>query len=189
MSNLLTAPRLKAIALVLGLAALAGVARVMPHAPNFTPVAAVGLYVAFATRRASLGVLTALIAVVAADLAIGGYQWQVQAVVWAALAVPALFGARIPAFGGNAAKTMGIASGAAFAGALLFFIASNLATWAFTGMYANTAAGLMTAFAAAVPFFKYTLAGDLLWTAVFFGAHAALLRAARNPSSQIARLS
>lgn len=165
-------PLARTALLIAALVALAGLARLAPHAPNMTPVAAIGLFAAFATRRASLGVLASLLAIALSDLAVGGYDAGVQAVVWASLAIPALLGARIAQRRGIA--LFGLAGGAVLLGSVAFFLATNLAVWAFSGMYAQTGAGLAACFAAAVPFFKFTLAGDLAWTGALFGAWALL---------------
>jgi hypothetical protein len=53
---------------------------------------------------------------------------------------------------------------------LVFFVASNFAVWAFSGMYSLDLAGLSQCFIAALPFLQNTVAGDLFWTAVLFGA-------------------
>lgn len=52
---------------------------------------------------------------------------------------------------------------------LIFFAASNFAVWAFSGMYSADLTGLLQCYAAALPFLKNTIAGDLLWAAALFG--------------------
>jgi hypothetical protein len=56
----------------------------------------------------------------------------------------------------------------------VFFLSTNFAHWLFFGGYSLTLAGLFECYVAALPFAKYTLFGDLAWSAVFFGGHAAL---------------
>ena len=46
---------------------------------------------------------------------------------------------------------------------------TNFAVWAFSGMYSLDMAGLVQCYVAALPFLKYTVAGDLFWAAVLFG--------------------
>ena len=62
-------------------------------------------------------------------------------------------------------------------GALLttaqFFVASNLAEWAFGGLYARTFGGLFECFVAALPFIRGTLIGDLVYSILFFVLFAA----------------
>jgi hypothetical protein len=47
-------------------------------------------------------------------------------------------------------------------------------------MYPKTIAGLMTCYAAAIPFFRRGVAGDLLFTAVMFGIPAIVTVIARS---------
>jgi hypothetical protein len=65
--------------------------------------------------------------------------------------------------------------GAALAGSVSFFVISNFAAWAaWSDMYPKTFAGLMTAYAAGIPFFRRALEGDLLFTALMFATPVAL---------------
>ena len=55
---------------------------------------------------------------------------------------------------------------------MLFFTVTNLAVWAFSGMYPDTGTGLVACYAAALPFFQNTLAGDLWFSTILFGGMA-----------------
>jgi hypothetical protein len=53
---------------------------------------------------------------------------------------------------------------------ILFFVVSNFAVWAsYRTLYAATLRGLINCYVAAVPFFRHTLAADMVFTAIFFG--------------------
>lgn len=68
--------------------------------------------------------------------------------------------------------------GTALAGSLYFFILSNFVCW--LGMpdyYERSFKGMVDCYIAAIPFFRGTAAGDLLFTCGLFAAHAALCRA------------
>ena len=54
---------------------------------------------------------------------------------------------------------------------VVFFLATNLAVWAFEGLYTQDLAGLSRCYVAALPFFKNTVIGDLFWTGVLFGGY------------------
>jgi hypothetical protein len=62
--------------------------------------------------------------------------------------------------------------GVVVASSLLFFVATNFAVWYFGSLYTHDASGLFECYIAAIPFFKFTLLGDLMWTAVLFGGYA-----------------
>jgi uncharacterized protein DUF6580 len=50
-----------------------------------------------------------------------------------------------------------------------FFGVTNFGVWAFGSLFPKTAAGLLACYVAAIPFFKNTLVGDAIYTAVLFG--------------------
>ncbi|MGH8119316.1 MAG: DUF6580 family putative transport protein, partial [Gammaproteobacteria bacterium] len=57
------------------------------------------------------------------------------------------------------------------AGAVLFFILSNLGDW-LTGLnYPMTWQGLLECYTMAIPFFRNTLSGDLFYAACLFGIY------------------
>ncbi|MBX9583345.1 MAG: hypothetical protein K2X87_23840 [Gemmataceae bacterium] len=69
-------------------------------------------------------------------------------------------------------------AGTALGASLLFFLVSNFVSWLEQALpYGYSAAGLADCYRAAVPFYRGTLAGDLFYTGVLFGLHAALSRA------------
>ena len=56
------------------------------------------------------------------------------------------------------------------AASTLFFLLSNFGVW-LAGWYPMTGAGLLSCYAYAIPFFGYTVAGDLLFTVLLFGSY------------------
>jgi hypothetical protein len=66
--------------------------------PNFQPVAAIGLFAGYYFRSRWLAGAVPLAALVASDLVIGGYQWQMMVVVYAMIALPALVGPALRRF-------------------------------------------------------------------------------------------
>lgn len=66
----------------------------------------------------------------------------------------------------------------ALSASLLFFVVSNFVSWLEQAMpYGYSLAGLADCYTSALPFFRGTFAGDLVFTAGLFGAHAVLSRA------------
>jgi hypothetical protein len=55
-------------------------------------------------------------------------------------------------------------------GSIVFFVITNFAVWLGSGYYPQTLSGLLTSYTLAIPFFHYTLLGDLFFNAVLFGA-------------------
>jgi len=66
----------------------------------------------------------------------------------------------------------------ALTASLIFFLASNFLSWLGQALpYGYSFAGLMDCYKAALPFYRGTLAGDLIFSGGLFAAHAALSRA------------
>jgi hypothetical protein len=139
-------------------------ARLLPHAPGFMPVAASGLFAARFLRLPALAVIVPLAAMALSGVALGPDDWRVSLVVFAALTLPALAGMASRRWQGAAPILATMISCS-----LAFFLLSNLAVWAFSGLYPLTAQGLAQCYAAALPFLNKTVMGDLFWTAVLFG--------------------
>lgn len=162
--------------------------RYLPHAMNFTPAAAAGLFAGFWFRNRLAAVAVPLAGMLLSDLLIQQYYpWATMMVVYAAMAVPALLGSalfrRPPA---SVVKHLGKVSLGAVSGSVLFFVSTNLAVWMFDGLYAPNWAGLSACFAAAVPFFRFTLAGDLFFTFILFGGYAVVMRLVTQRYARVA---
>jgi hypothetical protein len=63
---------------------------------------------------------------------------------------------------------------------LLFFLITNFTVWAFGTMYAKSISGLAECYYLAIPFFRNTILGDLVYSGVFFGVYGLLLNSAHR---------
>lgn len=152
------------ILLVLFLIGFDVAARLLMHVPNVSPVAASALFAGMMLSRRSLALLVPLAAMLIGDLLIGFDDWRVSAVVYAAMLLPAVAGILASRY-----RPSRVVVPAALACSLIFFAATNFAVWAFSGMYSLDTAGLVQCYTLALPFLKYTVAGDLFWCAALFG--------------------
>jgi len=152
------------IPLAAGLVGLDVVARLLPHAPNFTPIAASALFAGMMFRSKALALAVPLAALLLSDLVLGSYDWRVMAVVYGALMLPALLAMWGRRFGAPIVLVPAVLSSS-----LLFFVTTNFAVWAFSGMYSADLDGLIRCYIAALPFLQNTVTGDIAWTAALFG--------------------
>jgi hypothetical protein len=142
------------------------VARIAPHAPDFTPVAATGLFAAAVLRVRAVALLVPVGGMLLGDAVLGFYDWRVLTAVYATLALPAL-----AAGWSRRLRRPGAAILLLLTNSLTFFLVTNFAVWAFSPIYAANAAGLLKCYVAALPFLKNMAAGDLFWGLVLFGSY------------------
>lgn len=137
--------------------------RLVPHPWNMTPVGAMALFSGAIIRKRWLAFLFPLVAMAAGDTMIGFHK--LIPVVYASFLISVAIG-----FWLRDNRTVLCLGGAVFLGALQFFLITNLGVWAFLGSYARTAAGLAACYATGLPLFWNTLAGDVLYSGILFGA-------------------
>lgn len=161
-------PRLTALIAIILTAALL---RLLPHPPNFTPIAAMALFGGAYLSDRRVAVAAALTALFISDLFLGLYpeMWA----IYAAMALVVLLGGFL-----RENRTPLRIAGVALTGSVLFFVLTNLATWALGTMYPLTLAGLVQCYTAAIPFFQNSLAGDAVFTVLLFGGFALAQRLA-----------
>lgn len=149
----------------------AGIFRWLPHPMNFTPIGAMALFggATYPTRR--LAFLVPLTALAVGDLATGFHV--LMPVVYLSFAVNVLLGRYL-----RPRRTVANTLLVTIAGAIQFFVVTNLATW--WVYYPHTSAGLVGCFVAAIPYFQNTLAGDATFVGLLFGG--LVLTEARFPA-------
>lgn len=156
----------KAIALTL-IIILAVLSRFLPTPPNFAPIAAIALFGGsyFADKR--LAFLIPLAAMLISDLFLGLHGTLLF--VYGAFMLIVLIGMKL----GKNVNPLNV-TGAALAGSALFFLITNFGVWLMSPFYPLNPAGLLACYTAAIPFFHYTILGDLFYTAVIFGSYEVL---------------
>jgi hypothetical protein len=170
------APDLALVAFLIGFDVIA---RILPHAPSVSPVAASALFAAIVLRRRTLALLVPLAAMPLGDLMLGFYDWRVMAVVYAALALPVPIGMLARRYRLSRALLPSM-----LACSLTFFVTTNFAVWAFSSIYSADMAGVVQCYIAGLPFLKYTVAGDLFWAAVLFGGAFVVHRLSARATSR-----
>jgi hypothetical protein len=148
-----------------GMILTATAARLIPHPPNFSPVAALALFggASFASKRTAL--LVPLGGMFLSDLVLGFYS--ITPVVYGGFALITCVG-----FWLRKRQSPTHLAVAAAASALLFFVVTNFGVWALEMLYPKNLTGLIECYVAAIPFFRNTLASDLLYSALLFGGLA-----------------
>lgn len=157
MNNIIT-PRNIFIASALFIA-IAG--RLIPHAPNFTPVAAMALFGGATLNNKRLAYLLPLVAMFISDFIIGFHStmWA----VYISFLLTVFIGTKIS----NNVKPLSVIT-ASVASSALFFIITNFAVWLGSSFYPQNLSGLIECYIAAIPFFNNSILGDLFYNGILF---------------------
>lgn len=181
------------IILVLSAIMVAAIFRLIPHWPNFTPMAAIALAGGALVTNRFLGFALPIVAMFISDLLTVlfiNYQWTTPseyftspetALVYLSIVAMTALGAW---FGGrNYSKSTTENSGkffekkfstdllnVSFLSALVFFLISNFGTWISAhSMMPKTFVGLIGTYEMGIPFFGYNLLGNIFYSFLMFG--------------------
>lgn len=148
---------------------LIGIAtRIIPHAPNFTPVAAMALFGgAYLGKKQAF--LLPILVMILSDFIIGFDSLPMRLTIYGTFTATVLIGLWLK----NHNKFGNIVM-ASLISSLLFFVTTNFMVWFIGPMYPRNLAGLSEAYFYAIPFFRNTILGDLFYSGVFFGSYSLL---------------
>ncbi len=147
---------------------LAAISRLLPHIPNFTPIAAMALFggAYFSDKR--FAVIVPLIAMFLSDAAlelITGWGFHNTMVyVYIGFILTSIIGMRV-----SRNVSIGSVAAGSILSSVLFFIITNFGFWAASGFQMGVA-GLNASYIMGLPFFGPTLAGDLFFNSILFGS-------------------
>lgn len=145
--------------------------RFAPHAPNFTPVAAIALFSgAYLSKKYAL--VVPLMLMVASDLFLGLHN--VVLFTWGGFALITFLGFWIK----RHKSILGIAS-MSLVSSLLFFIISNFGVW-LMGWYPHNLQGLVNCYIMALPFLRNFTLGTLTYAVIFFGLYELVARLVKD---------
>lgn len=146
-----------------GLLTVAIILRLIPHIPNVAPITAIALF-AGVYFGGALAYLLPLAIMVISDIFLGFHSTMFF--VYASLILTVAIGHYVK----SKKNPLTIAAGTIF-GSILFFIITNFGVWATTGWYGTNMAGLIRCYEMAIPFFRNSLFGDVIYATIFFGAY------------------
>jgi len=153
--------------LALGIITIAVIARFLPHIPNFVPITAIAIFAGryFSVRWSYVIPISAMII---SDFFLGFSQ--VTIFVYLGLLGAVLLGNYLKK-NSTSQNILLTTLGAS----LIFFVISNFGVWV-GGWYSFTLDGLIRCYVMAIPFFRNSVAGDLFYTAIMFGAYEIISR-------------
>lgn len=137
--------------------------------PNFAPIAAMALFSGtyFLDRRQAL--IVPIAAMLISDAFIGFYNLFIMLSVYLCFLLSAVIGFYI-----KKNKNISNIIGGSLLSSVVFYLITNYAVWAFSWLYPQTFAGLLQSYIMAIPFFRWTLLGDLFYVTMLFGSYELL---------------
>jgi hypothetical protein len=142
---------------------IAALSRLLPHPANFTPIAAMALAGGvYLDKRFALAIPIG--ALIVSDIFIGFHNTVLF--VYGSFIIAGFIGLWLKAH-----KKPALVIGGTILSSVIFFIITNFGVWITGGgwFYPKTLQGLVECYTLAIPFFRNTIAGDLVFTAVLFG--------------------
>ncbi len=153
---------------------LAAALRIVPHPLNLAPIGAMALFSGSVFRNGWWKLLFPLVALLTGDIFIGFHA--LIPIVYLSFLLSVGIGIWL-----GEQRTVLRISGATLLGAIQFFLITNFAVWVVFTTYPKSFAGLLACYAAGIPFFWNTLAGDALFGSLLFGGYALAERLLRQP--------
>lgn len=146
----------------------AAFSRLIPHPLNFAPIAAMALFgaVYFDKKFAFIVPISALLI---SDYILGFYSGMYW--VYGSFVLIGVMGLWL-----RNHKSIVAVGGTTLASSALFFIITNFGVWMTGTMYTKDWAGLVECYVAAIPFFRNTVAGDVVYVSALFGVYELVLR-------------
>lgn len=163
---------------VLILILVAAFSRIIPHPHNFTPVGGIAVFGSYFLGRKIWAFLVPLFSLWLSDLFINNIVYPIQFpqyyegfTLFGSFWVYSSFLLMIP-LSWKLLSTFSLPRLAltGFSTAGLFFLITNFGSWLNNPMYLQNFSGLLTSYAAGLPFFQNTLLGDICYLAILFGA-------------------
>ena len=157
---------------------------------NVTPLAAVTVLGGYYFRRLLPAVLLPISVLTVSNVLLPAYpNWQVLGAVYGMMLVPLALGRGAREIAGRHTPSAQWAKHfvcCGFLPATLFFVVTNFAVWASTPYYEKTLAGLATCYWMALPFYRWMLAGDLLFLTALVGSLMVARSLAAVPTTKAA---
>lgn len=160
----------KSIVYIAGIILAGALLRLVPHWPNFTPIAAMALIGGTYIKRKELAFALPFAAMLLSDTIIGWHSMMLPVYISFGLIVMLGFLLR---------KNTGILQigSASIVSSILFFLITNFAVWQGGMMpYSKDISGLLESYTMGLPFLWNGVAGDLFYNALFFGAYYLIVK-------------
>lgn len=156
--------------LLAGLIVLAALTRLIDHPANVSPIMAIAIFGGALFDNKKIAFIAPLAAMMLSDIILGFSL--ISIFVYSAFIVGILIGLALK----HKVKVRNIII-ASLSGSVIFFLITNFGSWMIDPMYQPLSIeSLMRCYTLAIPFFRNTLLGDIIYVAVLFGSYSLATR-------------
>lgn len=152
--------------------------RLLPHAANFAPIAAIALFGGVYLKR-KYALMLPVAALLASDIIIGFDSIQSRLTVYGSFLLIGLIGLLV-----RKKKNIATVAGGAIGGSIVFYLITNFAYFYPPTMYTHDLSGVLSSYYFALPFFRNTLLGDLFYTGLLFGLYESAVFMVRHQKAK-----
>lgn len=161
--------------------------RIIPHPFNITPIIAVALFAGAKFKDKKWAVVIPVISLFISDVIlsyINHYELLHSTILftYGSVLLIILLGRLLNSDKLNISKTIGLS----LLSSMLFFLITNLGVWLFGNLYTLDISGLIKCYVMAIPFNKFSWAGDLFFVSVLFGIYEMISVRNISPSKEVA---
>lgn len=142
---------------------IAVMTRLAPHPANFAPIAAIAIFGGAVLPR-KFALTLPLLAMIVSDLYLGLHPLVMF--TWGSFVLIAL----ISSYRFKSITALNVV-GSSLGASVLFYLVTNFGVWAEGRLYQLTFSGLIQCYYNALPFFRNTLLGDIVYTSSIFGVY------------------
>ncbi|MGC4104599.1 DUF6580 family putative transport protein [Ferruginibacter sp.] len=183
------------IIIAAGLILIAALSRLLPHPPNFAPIASLAIFGGAVVGNKKYALVLPLGALLLSDVLFElftdtkGFYDISQSFVYGAVILITFLATQI-----KKVNTKNILFACLWS-SVIFFVLSNFGVWVSGAFYPKTFAGLMECYYAAIPFYKNEFfgnfvlnlfMGNVFYTALLFGAYAVVRKLMPEADTQLA---
>jgi hypothetical protein len=158
----------KDLFLLVCLGTLAIAFRLFSTIPNFSPIGAIAIFSGLLVGRKFYSFAFPIAIMIVSDLLLGlidsSYIHPLMPVVYLSYFILVFIGSSLKSTNNNFLKTIGYT----LAGSIAFFLITNFGVWVQGSLYALNIEGFISCYVNAIPFFRNTLIGDLLFATSFY---------------------
>jgi hypothetical protein len=143
----------------------AAMTRLLPHAPNATPILGIAIFgAAVLYHKTWMKYVIPLSAMLITDLFLG--FGSIQLFTYGSIGLIIAGSSML-----LKKRTFARVLAGSLMAAVVFFLVTNFGSWLMFDMYERTLSGLATCYTMAIPFFRNTLASTLVSTGALFGLY------------------